>query len=416
MKPGFLFRGCIYRLFSLIALLLFLSNVYAGIGEWKSYTDMKGVVGIVAAENALWAATRGGLFRFSLSDSSLSTFTNSEGLTSNNLTAIAVDNAARIYVGASNGAIDIYDPKSNKWEHILDILLSGKIRRGITGFYQQSDSIFISSDFGVSLYLQSRSEFRETYSKFGSFPSSIRVNGLIIASGRIWVATPSGVASADLQNLNLLAPSAWTTYTLSNGLPSNNANAIVFFNGTIYVGTDAGLAKLVQSSWQLEAALGARQISRLAVIGNRLYAAVDNELYSVGTDGVVSLVGPRLPASINTLGSDGSGAVVLGVEGNGMGFLKGSTWSFKYPNGPASNLFISLKVDLSGILYAASGINNRGKGFYTFDVSVPSGRQWTNYSVSTHPELIFNDYYKVSLGTNNSKWISSWGRGVARVD
>ncbi|MEK6571277.1 MAG: two-component regulator propeller domain-containing protein, partial [Bacteroidota bacterium] len=64
----------------------------------------------------------------------------------------------------------------------------------------------------------------------------------------------------------------------------------------------------------------------------------------------------------------------------------------------------------------ASGINNRGTGFYSFDFSAPSGKQWTNYRVSTNPELKFDDYYKVSLGINNSKWMSSWGKGVARID
>lgn len=399
------------------AILSFLSSgVFGGVGEWKNYTDMKGVQSIATGKNALWAATRGGLFRFNLSDSSITTLTNSEGLTSNLLTAVLVDDAGKVWVGASNGAIDIYDPAKQTWQHIQDILLSDKTRKGVTGFYQLGDSIYVASEFGVSLFDRRRFEFRETYSKFGSFPSSIRVNSLTVAGGRIWVATSSGVASADLKNPNLAAPSAWTTVTTAEGLPSNLANALAYFNGTIYVGTEAGLARQGQSSWQLVAALGARQITRLAQIGSRLYATEGSEVYSVGADGSVSKVGSNLPASINAITNDGSGSAVLGVEKNGLAFLKGLAWTFKFPNGPASNLFINLKVDTAGVLWAASGINNRGAGFYSFDVAGPAGKQWTSYDVSTNPELKFNDYYRVSLGRDNSKWISSWGRGVARVN
>ena len=198
--------------------------MFAGVGEWKNYTDMKGVMSIASAGNALWAATRGGLFRFNLSDSLFTTFTNSEGLTSNSLTAVQVDNAGKVWVGASNGAIDIYDPVNNTWQHIRDILLSDKIRKGITGFFQLGDSVYISSDFGVSLFLRSRFEFRETYSKFGSFPSSIRVNAFLIANNYLYVATPLGVAEANLREPNLSAPSAWTTISTEQRVPLNSVN------------------------------------------------------------------------------------------------------------------------------------------------------------------------------------------------
>lgn len=416
MKLNGFFRMMVRGLWSGAILSFLSSTVFGGVGEWKNHTDMKGVQSIAVGKNALWAATRGGLFRFNLSDSSFTTFTNSEGLTSNLLTAVLVDDAGKVWVGASNGAIDIYDPAKQTWQYIQDVLLSDKTRKGITGFYQLGDSIYVTSDFGVSLFLRSRFEFRETYSKFGSFPSSIRVNSLTIAGGRIWVATSSGVASADLKNLNLSAPTAWTTATAADGLPSSRANALAYFNGTIYVGTDAGLARQGQSSWQLVAALGARQITRLALIGSRLYVAGTTGVYSVGIDGGVTSVGPNLLATINDIANDGSGNVVLGVDKNGLAFLRGSAWSFKFPNGPASNLFISLKVDTAGVLWAASGINGRGTGFYSFDVSTPAGKQWISYDVSTNPELKFNDYYKVSLTTNNTKWVSSYGKGVARVD
>jgi streptogramin lyase len=400
-----------------IQLILFIlySTASSDVSQWKNYTDMKRVSGIAISGDTLWATTHGGLFRFNLADSSFTTLTNSEGLTDNDLTAVLVDNLGKVWAGASSGAIDVYDPNTGTWQYIVDIFLSDKIQKGITGFYQSGDSIFVTSEFGVSLFLRSRSEFKETYAKFGSFTSAIRVNAFVSANGMLWVATASGVASADRNNPNLSAPSAWTTYTTADGLPSNSVNALAFFNGTMYAGTDAGLSRLSNSGWVGMAVFGSRKISQLVRVEDRLYVAAGNELYSLGSDGTATKIGVALPAVINCLAGDQSGSVVLGVEEDGLAFLKGSGWSFKYPNGPASNLFVSLKVDSSGVLFAASGANN-ANGFYSFDISAPLGKQWTNYNLGTNPELESNNYYRVSLGQNNSKWVSSWGNGVARLD
>jgi ligand-binding sensor domain-containing protein len=400
---------------SVILLFTLVANTSGGVGEWKNYTDMKGVVSVAGAGNALWAATHGGLFRFNLADSSFTTLTNSEGLTDNDLTAVLADDSGKVWVGASSGAIDVYDPKADTWQHILDVLLSNKTMKGITGFYQFGDSIFVTSDFGVSLFLRSRFEFRETYAKYGSFTSSIRTNAFVSANGRLWVATASGLASADRNNQNLSAPSAWTTYTTADGLPSNGVNALAFFSGIVYAGTDAGLSRLTNSGWEAVLSLASRQISQLTRIGDRLYVATGNELYSLGADGTATKIGQTLPGIINALAGELSGNVILGVEENGLAFLKGSGWSFKFPNGPASNSFVSLKVDVTGVLFAASGATN-GSGFYSFNISSPPGMEWKNYNVDANPVLQSDNYYRVSLGQNDSKWVSSWGNGVARLD
>ncbi|HEY4613077.1 MAG TPA: hypothetical protein VII11_08855, partial [Bacteroidota bacterium] len=71
--------------------------------------------------------------------------------------------------------------------------------------------------------------------------------------------------------------------------------------------------------------------------------------------------------------------------------------------------------DEQGVLWAGSGISDRGEGFYRFNLALPKDRQWKNFVVQDHPVMVFNDYYKVSVGANGSIWVSSWGRGVVEV-
>ena len=91
------------------------------------------------------------------------------------------------------------------------------------------------------------------------------------------------------------------------------------------------------------------------------------------------------------------------------------SWEHKAPNGPTSNLFSSIAVDNRGVLWAASGISGRGRGFYRYDPSAPEDSRWKNYTALSNPVMKNDDYYKVSLGAAGSVWVSSWGAGIVEV-
>jgi ligand-binding sensor domain-containing protein len=91
------------------------------------------------------------------------------------------------------------------------------------------------------------------------------------------------------------------------------------------------------------------------------------------------------------------------------------SWEYKVPNGPMSSLFSSIAVDDQGVLWAASGISGRGRGFYRYDPSAPEDSRWKNYTAASYPIMKNNDYYKVSLGAAGSIWVSSWGTGIVEV-
>ncbi|MEX0602039.1 MAG: hypothetical protein WD295_01775, partial [Bacteroidota bacterium] len=75
----------------LVCLILLLSGKSPGqtlgVGEWRNHTDMKEVTGIAVRGDTVWGATSGGLFGYDVSGSVFSRFTNSDGLSSNTLTA-----------------------------------------------------------------------------------------------------------------------------------------------------------------------------------------------------------------------------------------------------------------------------------------------------------------------------------------
>ena len=377
----------------------------AGIGDWKNFTNMKDVVGILATRDAIWVGTSGGLFRFTVQDTAFKKFTNSEGLTSNSITAIGLGPNGTVWIGEASGAIDIFSPATNSWQYVRDIALSSKPQKSINAFFSKGDSMYIATAFGISIFSISKFEFKDTYSNFGSFASP-NDSSLILNGGRIYAATSSGLAISKLNALNLAAPESWDSYTNPGG-----ANSIVSFKGNIYAGTNAGLLVFQNGMWSSIVGIS-QSVKALISTDSLLYVAGKNAIVTLSPSNTISTYGAAAPGTISCAALDSSNRFFAGLSDGGVALMSTATTSWKQyiPNGPASNFFVSIAVDEKGVVWAASATGG-GKGFYSYD-----GTIWKNYNIATFPELKTDDYFNVSIGPNNSKWFGSWGGGLALVN
>ncbi|HTP13495.1 MAG TPA: two-component regulator propeller domain-containing protein, partial [Bacteroidota bacterium] len=110
-----------------------------------------------------------------------------------------------------------------------------------------------------------------------------------------------------------------------------------------------------------------------------------------------------------------SSVVAVGTFNSGVLEWNGTVWTTRVPNGPQANAFINLCIDGGGVLWAGSGLDGGGKGFYRFNPQLPDSLQWKNFTVGQYSILGSNDYYKASVGADGSVWVSSWGDGVVQV-
>lgn len=398
-----------------LALCLIISSAAAGVGEWKTYTDMKNVRSIVVADGQIWAATSGGAFRYDVTNSSFRRFTNIDGLSTIDVTAIAKDEANQIYVGSSRGYIDIYNPANGSWITIPDIARStSKPQRGINKFVISGEKMYIATDFGVIVFSPRRREFGDTFSKFGAFASPTKVNDILLHDGKIIVATDKGVAIASLATSNLQEPSAWTTYSTMNGLPSANILSVGVFQNSIIAGTNAGAALLKGSSFELLPL--PKQDASISLITSN----AKGEVFLLATDVIYQMNGLAdfseflRATDIPTTGKLTFSSIVFLNDGTNVISTNagisvsstGKTRSLIKPNGPNSNQFIGLSIDTDGILWSASGRDAAGRGIYSFD-----GMLWTNYTRESHPILATDSYVNTSKGNNGSRWCNAWGDG-----
>ncbi|MDP1675793.1 MAG: two-component regulator propeller domain-containing protein, partial [Bacteroidota bacterium] len=386
------------------SIFFFFSAALAGIGDWKSYTDMKSVRSVASDGTTIWAATSGGIFQFNPADSTYQRFVNSDGLSTNDVTAIFVDSFGNVWIGQQSGNIDVYNPSKNSWRYITDVLRSGKTKRSINRFFQSGDKMYIATGFGAVVFSISKFEFADTYSQFASIIEPT-VTAVQIYQNRVFAATSSGIVASKIGSTNLIAPESWEI--LSNNSTINN---LVEFNSGFYASSAAGMLQFQTNSWNVVAGL-ATAVRIVSVLDTSLIFIDGSAVRSLDTVNSVSTLNNNIPVAVSSGTMTKQRKIFLGYVSSGIGSWNQTlNWEFYIPNGPNSNSFPQIVVDENGMLWSASGRSN-GFGFYSYN-----GSEWKNYTKANTSLMTSNECFAIEIGPNNSKWISTWGGGLILVD
>ncbi|TAK60601.1 MAG: hypothetical protein EPO24_06525, partial [Bacteroidetes bacterium] len=358
--------------------LLFIAFAFAGsvaagtLGKWKSYTSKKEIRGVVVVDSVVWAATSGGAFSYNLRNGALELFTTSEGLRAIDLTAITMDDNRNIWFGASNGALQRYSPSTRSWEYISGIVTApDEPQKRINALKVQSDTLFILSELGVSVFSISRMEFGDTYKRFGVSPSQIagKAHAVELFQENFWVATANGIAFTPMTNLNPSAPGSWQI--INSGLPSVNVRDLAVYHDTLFAATAQGISFFNGSAWETLPVSAGKDIisfsddfSGAPSVSSMLYYCTGTELWSYGY-GVHEVAASGFESNLSFLSSNGvAGTVRSGVVINSAVTIEplGANWLSIIPEGPHTNRFSGIAVDEQGVLWSGTG-SSSGEGF-----------------------------------------------------
>lgn len=266
-------KNIIFFIFILAQTSLTISQ---NIGVWSNYANMKLVTNIKSTDEGFWLSTTGGATYFSNSSGNFEVFlTNSEGLSSQNLTALDIDSEGRIWFGMQNGRIDIYDPTNGTIVPIKDIFNSNNSSKRINEILIIGNTAYVSTDFGLSLISTKHFRFISTTLKFGDFPTSQKVNSVTV-NDKIYVSTEDGIAIQKDGASNLLAPESWDTYSTGTDIFANETYSTVLLNNELIAGTDKGLFKFEDNLWSHYAYT--TEIKDLGVSENNLLVLLETSL------------------------------------------------------------------------------------------------------------------------------------------
>jgi ligand-binding sensor domain-containing protein len=391
---------CILSLFTLI-----FTAYPQQVSDWKILTSMKTVNDIAVTTEGVWAATSGGVFFNSFQDDSYQTFTRAEGLSGISFTAVGTDKYGKIWIGSASGTIDVYNPADGSMRTILDIYNSDMTSKTINEITSSGDSVIISTNYGLSLINVNSYTILDTYFKFGSLTSNLKVNSAL-KSTLIYACTDSGAAIQKAGATNLSAPESWTSYSLNDGLPSYIVHKMIFYGDQLLAATGKGISAFNGTSWQTFISELTDEVLDLVYDGSSLFILTKNKVYSY-TQGILNTV-YESPYELGKLKSSQSDLYAAGNAG--IVRISGGSSGILLPNGPAANLFFGTDVDPEGTFWAATGKDGAGVGFFKYKDGL-----WTNYNSSNTPQMPTNDYFSVYCAGDNTTYIGAWGRGFVRI-
>ena len=375
------------------------------LGGWQTYTEMKDVEAIQPEPKGFWAASSGGAFFYNKDDQSYKALRKSNGLNGAQLTSTTIDSSGNIWFGSQEGIIDIYNPETNTIKSLLDIYNSNKNPKQINELVTIGDTIYASTDFGITLIDPEKLILYDTFFRLGTFPSNIRVNS-ILKAGKIYAATDYGVAVQKDGTINLSAPESWSVYQTADGLPSDKVEKLVKFNNSIIAATDKGLSSFDGIKWSpFLPQFNNTDIIDLLVSKDTLFISNINTVYAYSNGNLTNYLSTS--EKLTKISYSPELGLLAGSSTTGVIEKKNNT-AF-YPNGPKANQFWGIDIDNSGNLWCASGVDVSGIGFYKYD-----GDKWTNYDKTNTPQIQTNAYFTVkSFGSD--VLFGSWGQGFLSI-
>ncbi|MFA6470709.1 MAG: two-component regulator propeller domain-containing protein [Candidatus Latescibacterota bacterium] len=258
--------------------------------------------------------------------------------------SLAVDTHNRLLVGSKNIGLNVLD--SGSWALMQTNTSLLKNIQSIV--YGPNDIIACNTDKGVAFNRDHNWEFQNRDN--GITGNDIRC-GVYDRKGRYWVGTPSGISS--------FFNGRWVRYRSNNGLPSDNAwTCALDSTGTVWFGTSGGIVSFGDSlvNWSTLPRLKGLDIRSSAAVGNKVYfGTADGKV--VEYDGkswkIIGKGTLHVSKTIKSIAADSSGAVWLGTEGDGLVRLDGKRASvYTVANGLPSNDIRALQL-YDGKIWAA---------------------------------------------------------------
>ncbi|NUO79496.1 hypothetical protein HUU05_05420 [candidate division KSB1 bacterium] len=379
---------------------------------WESFTNLRTVRSLKSNAQGVWAATGGGVLFWDQTVQSFKAYKNTDGLSQNDVRVLGFDQRGRVWIGFSNGAIEVFDPSRNTFRTINEFKDNGV---AVLDFFAVGDSMYLSTSVGVSLYLVNREEVKETYRNLGGVIQSDTVRSILVDGRDLWAATNSGVAKTSLTLPNLQAPESWTIYSTASGLPSNRVLGFAKFQGRIVAVCPNGLAQFENNTWQsLSGSLAGytfKQAQRGTANGQEaLYIATAGGIYFGTTPGVWQRIGEDL-AQISGVTIDARNVVWAGTSNKGLFEYDSAAenWTEREPEGPAANTVTSIEVDDNGYVWCTSGLGDKEVAFMVYD-----GQRWYNFGPQDSP-FIHDDCRDVAILQNGERWIATFGKGITVV-
>lgn len=198
----------------LVCLCSFYSYSQTFENQWAALLSYSNVVDLAEGNDKLIAATENAVFTYDLITNELNTINTIQGLSGSLISTIYYSEGYDIIViGYQNGLIELV-LDDNSILRVIDILNKPTIppnQKSINHFYEFNGNIYVSTDFGITLYDLTSLEFGDTYI-IGDFGTQVKVNQTTVFDGYVYAAMNGKMKRADVNNPNLINYEEWSDF------------------------------------------------------------------------------------------------------------------------------------------------------------------------------------------------------------
>jgi len=229
---------------------------------WESFTSFNRVTDMALYDGAVWVTTTGGLVRIDPGSLTYTTYTNIDGLGSNNLLCLCVDSKNRLWVGGAGRLVNFTDP-GHPDGYLFTDRDGGLVEIFDIDCSPDGDSLWLANRLGLTIFLTSdepgRGLILDTYSRFGDIARDTPARSVALSSDSIWVGTDGGFAAGGRFDVRLLkSPAGWVSYfpTQISPLSQDSIREVIIRQDTLYLGTTAGVYRFEPGPAPIMTSLG----------------------------------------------------------------------------------------------------------------------------------------------------------------
>ena len=264
-------------LFILFIPLISIAQDYSAL--WDGYFSYLNVKDVSKGNGKIYVAAENAIFTYDLETSELETLTTINGLSGEEISKIYYSEAYELLIiGYVNGLIEVALDNNENILTVVDILDKPTIPptdKKINHFEEYNEFVYISTDYGISVYDLSRLEFGDTYF-IGSGGSQIIVRQTAVSGDYIYAAciNSGGLKRALVNSTNLIDFQEWEIISGGNvaAVESTDEGDVytVKVNRKVYRVVDTNLEFLVQIP---------DQTIDFRNVNNNLFLTTKNESY-----------------------------------------------------------------------------------------------------------------------------------------
>ncbi|WP_142784354.1 type IX secretion system anionic LPS delivery protein PorZ [Changchengzhania lutea] len=210
-----------FSLFILLLPLLHFAQDFSAL--WEGHFSYFNIKDVIPGNNKIYAAAENAIFSYDTDTNDIEKLTTVNGLSGESISTIYYSTTYELLIiGYENGLIEIAFDNDDKILTVVDIIdkpTIPSIDKRINHFNSYNNVIYISTNFGISVFDLERLEFGDTYF-IGNSGAQLQVKQTAIKGDYIYAACSNGngIKKAQISNPNLIDFRNWQTITTGSFL------------------------------------------------------------------------------------------------------------------------------------------------------------------------------------------------------